>query len=1067
MSSLNKDGARDATYWRSFDEQANTPQFRQFADREFGYLERVEATGVSRREFLTLMGASLALAGLTGCRRPVEKIVPYVHQPEEVVSGKNLNYATTFCYGENVIGLVVETQDGRPTKVEGNPAHPGSIGGTNAIAQAQPLGLYDPARSQQIWSGGVSSNWSACIDGLRKLHAAAVSSKGAGLAILSQAYSSPTMARLEAAYRETFPQATWYAYEAVSDENVHAGIAAASNKGLNAVYDFGVAKTILSLDCDFLLAETNNIASTRRFSDGRRVIKHDDSMSRLYMVESAFSTTGGMADHRLAVRHARVAAFAVAVVAKLRDLKVNVADCGSTAATWTAHEQLVLDAVAADLADAGTGALVVAGRRQPAAVHAIAAAINQALQSQAVTYVEAPYRHAPGRQELAALVKALDAGSVNTLIILGGNPVYDAPADLKFAAAMAKAATSVHLGAYSDETARAATWHIPRTHFLEEWGDAAAQNGLLSVVQPMIQPIYSERTKVLSDLELVAIMLYGEETSGHDLVRATWKDLLPGADFEGNWRRVLHDGVLAGSEAKPVANAINGAAAAAFAKATPVAEATGSDLVFLADIKLFDGRFANNGWLQETPDPISKITWDNAALISPSTAEKLGVPKLVRELGSPLRPNISIAVNGVSIIVPTYIVPGMADDTVALALGYGRDGAEQIGPNAAGSGWNAYLLRSSAACDVAAATFAKADGGFELATTQDHSAMEGRPLIRETTHAEYRKGATAYFPAETHYPKAEDDESKPMSIYDHPYDAGVFKTGYQWGMTIDLNTCIGCNACMVACQSENNIPVVGRTRVRQGREMHWIRVDRYFGGNETTRLMAVQPIPCMHCETAPCENVCPVAATVHDKQGLNLMVYNRCIGTRYCSNNCPYKVRRFNYFNFTKDTPQVQQMAANPDVTVRFRGVMEKCSYCLQRINEGKQQAKLENRDVRDGEVKTACMQACPAGAITFGNINDPKSHVSQLKKLDRNYDLLVELDTRPRTSYLAKLRNPNPHPDLELPTPKGEAHGASHAGAGEGAHGASATHHEGEPAAVGAASGEASHHDDHAQGEH
>ena len=1090
MSPMNQDPSQRREF-RSYDDLEQTQAHQQHAGgREFNYLDRAEAAGVSRREFMTLMGASLALAGLTSCRRPEQKIVPYVKQPEEVVPGKDLMYATSMAMGEDVLGLVVETQDGRPTKIEGNSMHPSSGGKTHAWAQAEILNLYDVHRSDSLvyhGAGGTGeTDWPTFTETWQKLHAAFQKNGGDKLAILSGANVSPTMARLKAEYMARFPKAAWYSYEPISNESSHKALKGVLGRDLRPSYDIDRATVILSLDADFMQGEDASVKNTRGFAAGRRVLAGEDQakagfadqMNRLYAVEANFSVTGGMADHRRRLKASRIPAFARALVAALREKGKSLPELPGEVDTIDPESEF-LNALVGDLVAAGQSAVIVPGRRQPPIVHAIAAACNAALGSRAVSYYAAGDATLPSTDSLSALTAAIGAGGVNTLIVLGGNPAYTAPADLKFADALAKVENSIHLGLHLDETAKACTWHLPMTHFLEEWGDLRTVEGITSVVQPMVQPLFEQRehaTRVTSAIELVNFVTTGTERTGFDLVRETWKGLLPAAEFESAWRVVLHDGVMRGQMASPVELAISAGALSAFAAANAEPAISGTEIVLMADGAVYDGRYSFNSWLQETPDSITKLTWDNAALMNAATAKKLGVQVTTDKLGAPACDLVTITANGVTATLPVLAVPGIADDTVVLALGYGR---APVGELTETNGTNVYPLRSTAGLSLVGGSVAKAAGSFVLASTQDHhdmrapaekhpstedyaalpdaqkpkdaaghdltAAMAGKPkdraMVRETSYEQYANpdtGSRTAYPVPAHFPAQEGKNgTEPFSLYQHPkreqYDSGI---GYQWGMAIDLSTCTGCNACMVACQSENNIPVVGRERVRQGREMHWIRIDRYFtvdpakGFSDESVGLAVQPVPCMHCENAPCEAVCPMTATVHDSEGLNVMIYNRCVGTRYCSNNCAYKVRRFNYFNFTKDTPQIQQMANNPDVTVRFRGVIEKCSYCLQRITQAKSKAKLDNRPVKDKDLQVACQQACPAGAIAFGNLNDPSSEVSRWKATDRNYALLEEMNTRPRTTYLVRLRNPHPAlPEARVLRVKTAHHGPGHEG--------------------------------------
>jgi MoCo/4Fe-4S cofactor protein with predicted Tat translocation signal len=978
------------TYWRSLDRLLDSQEIRDqlaptAAGEEFpaGAAERPDE--LSRRSMLTLMGASFAMAGLAGCRRPVEKIVPYVSAPEHVIPGVPRAYATTVPFGTSAYGVVVESHEGRPQKIEGNELHPSSLGAATTWMQASVLGLYDPDRSRQVTqraegeSGHQPAAW-ADFEGECKTWSETLAANGGeGLAVLTASYASPTMARLADELRQRWPNARWVVYEPVGDDNVFTGLEQATGSACRPVYHLDRAKKVVALDADFLLTESESLTAARGFAKGRKVQTPADEMSRLYAVESALSATGATADHRVRLQSRQVAAFAAELAAALG------VPCGWSIAGLPAAAAERAKVIAADLQASPGEALVIAGRRQPPAVHALALAINQALGALGTTLTLHPldgvgYGTAAG---LGELVEAMRAGTVDTLVMLGGNPVYDAPADLDFAAALAKVARSVHLSSHLDETSKLCGWHLPQSHYLEAWGDARAAAGSRSVVQPLIAPLHDSRSAV----EVLGLLLDGEHRPGYELVRATWQSIL-GGDFEKSWRRLLHDGILADDATPALDAAVDLAAVAA-----PESSGDGLEVVFQPSLSAWDGRFANVGWLQELPDAITKITWDNVAVLSPATAAELGV-----EDGDVVK----IAGQGAEVEAPVFRLPGQADGSVTLALGYGRTAAGRVGD---GVGTDVYKLRRAAAPSFDGGfEVAKTGGSHPLAQTQEHWSMEGRHHIREATFDEYREhhdDLDELFGED----RRSDPEGSHQLYADYSYDQG-----YQWGMAIDLNSCIGCNACVVACQSENNIPIVGKKMVARGREMHWLRIDRYFSGDEADPEVSFQPVPCMHCENAPCEEVCPVAATVHDREGINAMVYNRCIGTRYCSNNCPYKVRRFNFFNYTKDTPELLKMAMNPDVTVRSRGVMEKCSYCLQRVNAAKKSAKMEGREVRDGEISTACQQTCPTEAIVFGNLRDPQSEVVRWKGLDRDYVVLAELNNRPRTSYLAKLRNPNPN---------------------------------------------------------
>jgi len=1078
-------------YWRSLEELAANASPESGALRALGTGSRLGVhtpspefpdgcdlppDAVSRRDMLGLMAASLGLAGLTGCRRPVEHIVPYVQAPEGIIPGIPQHYATTMPLGTSALGLVVESHEGRPTKIEGNELHPSSHGRAGAWAQAAILDLYDPDRSprprqraapaaaaagggdaagdangaagaagpeaaegasgETAGGGGAHGETAAAAaeagdatwDEFAAFWAerAAAAGDGAGLAFLSAGYSSPTRARLSRALRERFPRARWAVWEPVGDGNVFAGVERATGRPQRPVYRLERARAVLALDCDLLGTESEAVANARGWAAGRRIapIEHSeansrrepadggDGMSRLYAVESTMTLTGAAADHRLRLPSRLAGAFLAAVAG---ELGVDAGELRSRELPVAARARAA--AIARDLgANRGT-ALVAVGRAQPPAVHALAHRVNEALGAAGATVTLPPLHDAEwgSAQAVAELAAAMRAGEVSTLVILGANPAYDAPADSGFAEALSAVEHSVHLGQREDETARRCEWRLPESHFLESWGDARAADGTPSVVQPLIAPLYDSR----SAIEVLALLAGGEPRSGHELVRETWREGLGAAD-DAVWRRVLHDGllpadavtppVLADPEAAqaaanealqelPVwrAAAIAGAAAGGTdpGDADPEPGTAAYELTFPPSLAVFDGRFANNGWLQELPDPITKLTWDNAALISGSSAADLGVTT---------GDVIALEAGGRTVEAPVFVLPGQADGSIALALGYGRTAAGRVGT---GRGVDAYPLRTSAGLGFTRVAVTRTGRHYPLSQTQEHWTLDEpitgskRPLVQEATLEEYRK--EPHFAHEEHPDVELFDERE----YDH---------GHQWGMAIDLNACTGCSACVVACQSENNIPIVGKEQVAQNREMHWLRVDRYFTGDPADPGAAAadpgvqfQPMPCQHCENAPCEQVCPVAATVHDSEGLNAMVYNRCIGTRYCSNNCPYKVRRFNFFNYTKDTPELVQLAMNPDVTVRSRGVMEKCTYCVQRINEAKISAKRANRPLADGDVKTACQQTCPTDAIVFGDLRAEGSRVAAAKRIDRNYTLLDGLHNKPRTSYLARLRNPNP----------------------------------------------------------
>jgi molybdopterin-containing oxidoreductase family iron-sulfur binding subunit len=971
---------RGPALWRSLEELAGSDEFLEFLEYEFprqaaGIREAV--TG--RRDFLKLMSASLALAGLGACtKQPEEHVVPYVKQPERIVLGQPLYFATAMPLGGFGLGVVVESNQGRPTKVEGNPAHPASLGATDVAAQGSVLGLYDPDRSKVVTSAGQIRTWQGLVDAFASVREAQRASRGAGLRILTGTVTSPTLGTRIQALLDAFPDARWIQWDPIGRDGSRLGTRLAFGEDVETQYRFDQAKVIVSLDADFMTFGPGRLRYVRDVMRGRRVSSDHQEMNRLYAAESTPTVTGSVADHRIPVRARDIEAIARALA-----VQAGLAVPPSQDASAVTANRRWIDAVAADLRVHRGASVVVAGDQQPPVVHALVHALNHALGNVGHTVVHtAPVEVRPDHQlaALQGLVAEIRAGTAECLLILGANPVYSAPADLDFATALERVPLRVHLGLYADETARLCHWHVPEAHYLESWGDVRAFDGTASIIQPLIAPLYGGRTPA----ELLAAFTGESGQSMHDLVRGRWEQLRPNGDFEGFWEQVLHDGVVPDTAAPPHTVQIRGAWDPG--PTAPPVERDGLEVVFRPDPYVLDGQFTNNGWLLELPRPITKLTWDNVAQVAPATAERLGVASGdVVELGF----------HGRTVRAPVWISPGHAPGSVTVALGFGRTHLGRVGDDV---GFNAGAIRPSEALDGGSGlTLVTTGTRMLLASTQDHQTMAGRPLVRRATLDEYR--AHPEFAAEP-------GEAPPrsMSLFpDKPYP------GNAWGMAIDLGACIGCNACVAACVAENNISVVGKEQVANGREMQWIRIDRYYAGELDAPEILHQPVPCMQCENAPCEVVCPVNATVHSSEGLNDMVYNRCVGTRYCSNNCPYKVRRFNFFLYANWTSETLAMARNPQVTVRSRGVMEKCTYCVQRIERARARAKLEDRPIRDGEIVTACQQACPAEAIVFGNINDPDSRVTKLKADSRNYALLAELNTRPRTTYLAGVTNPNP----------------------------------------------------------
>ncbi|HVU16380.1 MAG TPA: TAT-variant-translocated molybdopterin oxidoreductase [Candidatus Didemnitutus sp.] len=1075
-------------YWRSLDELAESPGFREQLAREFPQgASSIE--GVDRRQFMKIMAASFALGGLglAGCRRPEVNILPYGKSVEYIIPGLPLYYATAMPLRKVAIPLLAETHQGRPTKLEGNPTYADLGGSTSLVAQASVLDLYDPDRAREHSKGGnvlATADVNELLSSIRKQYAG----NGDGLAFLADESASPTRGRLVAKLKQDFPKAIWAEYEPVLDEP-HADAARASfGRSVKPIYRFAKAKRILSLDADFLHAESGGLLFARQFAAGRRVTKATDPMNRLYVAESNFTLTGSMADHRLRVASSHVLALTAALANRIlgTDTYASLAQGLSDAGKW-------IDECAKDLSANAGDCLVLAGAHQPAAVHVLVNAINAKLGNfgRTVEFVEVPDS---GAATINALVAAIKNGAVKTLVILNGNPAYNAPADLDFAGAVKSVPDVIRFGGYVDETSAVAGTHLSAAHYLESWGDARTVDGTIVPVQPMILPLFDG----LMEIELLARLAGEEKPEAYEQVTATLAKLTDGS--KKAFEKFLHDGILTGS-AYPVVNvAFDQKGADSVLGAAKPAAAITEDSVevrFVTDHKVDDGRFANNGWLQECPDPITKLAWDNAILVSPRLAKKLGVyphgaggPQVARvELADTFHYKElafvgEVTIGGRTLRGPIHIQPGLANYTVVIPLGYGRSQSGRIGTN---SGFSAYGIRTSDGMGfVTGATIRNTGEHHNIATTQEHWSMEGRDIIREAnlegeegyrSQHDFVKEATIDAHSPPVYGKDQNaslvfkatDTPRGNSLYETPNFEGL----HQWGMSIDLNTCIGCNACVVACQAENNIPIVGREQVKRGREMQWIRLDRYytdgnldagaFGGPGNREIpedpqTVVQPMTCQHCELAPCEMVCPVNATVHDEEGLNVMAYNRCIGTRYCANNCPYKVRRFNYFDWNKrsldelymgplgsqkEVPELIKMVKNPDVTVRMRGVMEKCTYCVQRIQQGKiAQIRKAGASgdvlVPDGSIKTACQQVCPVDAIVFGNIKDENSAVSRLKAQDRDYAALGYLNIRPRTTYLAKLRNPNPDmPDYKaLPFSRQEymkKNHPAHHGEGEG----------------------------------
>ncbi|MDQ8202974.1 TAT-variant-translocated molybdopterin oxidoreductase [Pelagicoccus sp. SDUM812003] len=1041
-------------YWRSLDDLSQTPEFLEQVEREFGP-EASEMNEVDRRHFFKIMAASFAIGGIgfSGCRRPESHILPYSKMPEHQVPGQALYYATGFPLRGETLPLLVETHTGRPTKIEGNADHPGYRGGTTRKAQAAILDLYDPDRATAHAKGAAKLSNADVYDLLAKLNKDYAANEGQGLAVLTESANSPTRRRLKKAFLRAFPKAQWVEYDAVE---VKSGAIAAARLTGNAAalpkYDLSKAERVLSVDADFLDEELGSVQFSKQFADGRRLRSSSDQMNRLYAVESNFSLTGGMADHRKRLASSQMVAFLAALAL---ELELGVEGNALTpvleplAAKLDAETKEWIAKCAEDLAAHKGKSLVFPGQHLAPEAHALALLINEKLGNlrQTVSIALVDNGQAASIRDLAS---SIEEGGVSSLLISGGNPVYNAPADLDFVGLLGKVDQVIRLGYYFDETSEASTYHIAQAHFLEAWGDGETYHGDVVAQQPMILPLFDG----LSEIETLARLVGSANADGYSLVYETFQTANGSAGKRG-FDKFLNEGFLTRGFRASNAN-ISGVELAGMLRGYQAPAAPTEDSLevrFLNDASVDDGRYANNGWLQECPDPMTKLTWDNAIIVSPRLAKKLEIvapdsmiqvarknPNKVRD-GRQFAPVATLKVGGREITGAIHIQPGLDNYTVVLPLGYGRSKTGRVGT---GSGFSAYKLRTASAF-VSGASMDLTGDTYQLAETQEHWSMEGRAIVREANLDTYAKDSewVSHMGMESHSPAvygdAKDESTQKKvtttprggSIYEHPNLTGI----HQWGMSIDLNVCSGCNACVIACQSENNIPIVGRDQVRRGREMHWIRLDRYFssGSSDNTEIpedpqVSLQPIACMQCETAPCETVCPVNATVHDEEGLNAMAYNRCIGTRYCANNCPYKVRRFNFFDYQqrqldklylgplapKGMPELVQMAQNPDVSVRMRGVMEKCTFCVQRINQAKiaQQAKAGDSGdvrVRDGAIKVACEQACPTDAIVFGDLLDTESRVSVQRDNERTYSLLGYLNTRPRTTFMARVRNPNP----------------------------------------------------------
>jgi molybdopterin-containing oxidoreductase family iron-sulfur binding subunit len=981
---------RGKKYWRSVDELANTPEFQAAVEKEFPGSPHGWGDEVSRRGFLKFMGASAALAGLAGCtKQPDEPIYPYIKAPEDLILGKPMYFATAHPFVTGAVPLLVKTDQFRPIKIDGNPEHPYNQGSSDPFTQATLLDLYDPDRSQHVTYRGENREWAEFAVELRNKVIA--SKDGTGIYFLSETITSPTLARQWREVQAKYPNAKLVQYDPAI-----AGTALAS--GLNIQYDLAEADVIVSLDADFLSGASypGFHKLVRQYAERR---KSPEKLNRLYAIESTPTTTGLKAEHRLGLRASQIPAVAEA-------LAYGVGASDRPKNQYFTSEQLdFLEAVVKDLMAHQGKSAVIPGLNQDQSVARLALAMNNVLGNLGKTVFVSTEPSVPlpsdQQADLKALVADLNAGKVDWLVILNANPIYNAPADLNFASAFDKAKTVAHLGSHLDETGQISHWHVPSAHFLESWSDVRAYDRTVSIVQPMIDPLYGGR----SVHHFIQALLDEPGLSPYDAVRETWRPTIKG-EFEAGWRKVLHAGWIEGTTFDKTAKAGSPIHSAGIPAPSPK---DSLEIIFRPDPNVYDGRWSNVGWLQELPKPVTNLSWDNAALVSGATLTKYGLEE---------DDIVELTVNGRKVNAPVMVVPGHPDNSVTVHLGYGRSFAGRVG---SGAGFNAYLIRTSDAPFYAVGSMKKVEGKWGLAVTKSHfqdhrpklfggqgngnnsleadEAISERGIIRYATLDEYKADPGFANEGETH--STTDKSNTLFPNWEYKDNA--------WGMSIDMNSCTGCNACIVGCYAENNIPVVGKQQVRIGRNLQWLRIDTYFEGDLAAPRAHFQPMACQHCENAPCEQVCPVGATVHTPEGLNAMVYNRCVGTRYCSNNCPYKVRRFNFLLYSDFETESLKLMRNPDVTVRSRGVMEKCSYCLQRISAAKIEADKENRPVRDGEIVTACQQACPAQAITFGNINDKQSKVAKLQADERSYQVLADLNTRPRTKYVAAVLNLNP----------------------------------------------------------
>ena len=997
---MNSSENNEFGYWKSLKDISSEEDYNRFLKQS----DHNEDNGLSRRNFLSLIAASVALAGLEGCKKPVQKIIPYVEAEIGTIPGIPKYYASTIPWKNNALGVVIENHDERPVKVEGNEKHPSTLGKSNAFSQASTIEMYDPDRARGVKYNGKKVDWSEYLKFAKDIN----KGDGKGLAVLMQESSSPTIKSIQNDFKAKFPSASWVSYESVNNENLYKGIEKAFSKKLQPIYRLENAQIIVSLGSDFLGVDDNNIYNTRKFAQNRDIVDENSTMNRLYVAESSITSTGSSADHRLNIPQHEMESILAELSYELKKLGLSV-----DANKVKSSNNLWIKAAAEDLMSNRGDSIILGGSQLSPEFHQLIALLNNQLNAP-VDYYPLSLSQVSSLADFKSLCDDIKNNKIKNLIILGANPVYDSPADFNFGDLLKNVPNSVHLTNILDETSKLCSWNIAMTHYFECWGDAMSYDGFVSIVQPQIMPLFDSK----SAIQVLTPLVYSKELSSYDTVKNVWKsDIVKSGNFEREWEKVLHDGLYKNTIIKKEQVRPSSKTSTAQLNNFIKLDDNKFEIVFNASSSVYDGRFANNGWLQEIPKPVTSLTWDNAALISIKVAKKLNIKN-----GQMLE----IKIDNKSIKLPAWITPGQNQKSISLELGYGREFEGRLGN---GVGFNVYPLRMSSNLSYSLnASISVLDETYPLASTQDHHGLEedqyAAPGFDKLSNNEVqsripelvKQSTLDYYKDNPDWVQKKVEEHKPdkkRSWADHsmynPEPEYDYSKGPQWGMSIDLTSCTSCNACSIACQSENNIPVVGKQQVMNGREMHWIRIDNYFAGDPDNPEMSTQSVACVHCELAPCETVCPVAATTHSSDGVNQMTYNRCLGTRYCANNCPYKVRKFNFYNYTRDLPEVVQMAMNPDVSIRFRGVMEKCTYCYQRVSAARISAENENREIQDGDFQVACQQSCPADAIKFGDINDPNSAVSKAKRRNRDYALLAHLGTAPRTTYLAKIRNQNP----------------------------------------------------------